>query len=191
MDCGTVIAIQLLSSLNDSGWFQPSYHHSYDEIFTYEHIKRKAMKQHGYNLVSVKKGSWSFIAMIALMLVFTGCSKKYTFMTSPIAPAAEGNVMVSRDNNDNYKIKLSVMRLASPERLNPPTKYYVAWLKTDNGTSKNIGQLKTESSMFSKTLKSSLETVSSFNSSNFFITAEDRADVQYPSDRIVLQTATN
>lgn len=112
-------------------------------------------------------------------------------MTSPIAPAAEGNVMVSRDNNDNYKIKLSVMRLASPERLNPPTKYYVAWLKTDNGTSKNIGQLKTESSMFSKTLKSSLETVSSFNSSNFFITAEDRADVQYPSDRIVLQTATN
>ena len=80
------------------------------------------------------------------------------------------------------------MRLAEPKRLSPPRQMYVVWMETEQNGTKNIGQLNTSSGMFSKTLKSSLKTVSSFKPTKIFITAEDDASIQYPGGQRVLNT---
>ncbi len=130
----------------------------------------------------------SLSSAIILLLFFTGCSSKYVFDKSSIVPSAEGKVKVSEDGNANYKIDLDVMRLVEPERLTPSKKYYIVWMETQNSSAKNIGNLDTSSGMFSKTLKSSLETVTPFKPEGFFITAEDELAVQYPGSVVVLRT---
>ena len=136
--------------------------------------------------------SFKNIISIALILCITiflqSCAKKITFATSSFVPAAEGSVKVKKDKNNNYKIDLSLIRLADSKRLNPSKEMYIVWMETDGNGTKNIGQLKTSSSMLSKTLKSSLKTVSAFKPTKIFITAEDDASIQYPGVQTILST---
>ena len=133
-----------------------------------------------------------FSATIVTFIIFTflSCSRKIAFSTSSVVPAAEGSVKIKKDNNNNYKIKLSMIRLAEPKRLNPPKDFYIVWMETDRNGIKNIGKLETSSGFLSKTLKSSLETVTTFKPTRFFITAEDKPNIQYPSRQEVMRTAS-
>jgi hypothetical protein len=106
-------------------------------------------------------------------------------------PAAEGRIKVKMDGNGNYKIDLNVIRLAESKRLNPPKEMYVVWMNTEQNGRKNIGQLKTSSGFLSKTLTSSLNTVTFFKPSGFIITAEDDPNIQYPTGTVVLTTEAN
>ena len=132
------------------------------------------------------------ISGVALFFCFAfflqSCARKITFATSSVVPAAEGSVKVKRDNNKNYNIEINVMRLADPKRLSPPREMYVVWMETEGKGTNNLGQLKTSSGLFSKTLKSSLTTVSAFKPTRIFITAEDDASIQYPAGQTVLST---
>ncbi|MDQ6845375.1 MAG: hypothetical protein M3Z92_13660 [Bacteroidota bacterium] len=132
--------------------------------------------------------SVGILLLIALML--PSCARKISFQTSSVVPSAEGSVKMKKDKNKNYDIDLSVIRLADPKRLNPSKQVYVVWINTDQNGTKNIGQLKTSSSILSKTLKSSLKTVSSVKPTRIFITAGDDAAVQYPSGEVVLDTSS-
>ena len=134
------------------------------------------------------KSIFSIAITFFLVLSLASCSKKISFQTSSVVPAAEGSVKVKKDKNNNYSIDLNVMRLADPKRLAPSKSTYVVWIETAENGSKNIGSLNTSSSMFSKTLKSSLKTVSPFKPESLFITAEDNADIQYPGTQVVLRT---
>ncbi len=133
-----------------------------------------------------------FIVMMILfaMMVTQSCAHKISFGTSSVVPAAEGSVKVKKDKNNNYNIDLSVIRLADPKRLSPSKQLYVVWMDANQNGTKNIGQLKTSSSMLSKTLKSSLKTVSSVKPTRIFITAEDDAAVQYPGGQVALDTSS-
>ena len=126
--------------------------------------------------------------VIGIVVTLGSCSKKTSFMTSSLVPAAEGTVKIKHDKNNNYAIDLDVIRLAEPGRLSPPKNYYVVWVETQQNGVKNIGQLKTSSGLFSKTLKSSLETVTSFEPREIMITAEDDPAQQYPGSVVVLRT---
>ncbi len=132
-----------------------------------------------------------FSVAIVLFMIFAldSCARKFAFSTSPVVPAAEGSVKVKKGKNDNYKIELRVIRLADAKRLDPPKDTYVVWMETKQNGTKNIGQLKSSTGFLSKTLKSSLETVTSFNPTGFFITAEDNANIQHPGGRVVLRTS--
>ncbi len=134
------------------------------------------------------KRIFSIALIFILFLSLASCSRKISFQTSSVVPAAEGSVKVKKDNNNNYSIDLNVIRLADPKRLEPSKSTYVVWVETAENGSKNIGSLNTSSSMFSKTLKSSLKTVSPFKPVSLFITAEDNADIQYPGSQVVLRT---
>lgn len=129
-----------------------------------------------------------FILVFAAFIL-QSCASKYAFSTSSVVPAAEGDVKVKKDGNNNYKVQVDVKRLAEPERLTPAKQVYVVWMETESNGTKNIGQLKTSSGMFSSTLKSSLETVSSFKPVSFMITAEDEGNIQYPRGQVVLRTS--
>jgi hypothetical protein len=132
----------------------------------------------------------TFSLAIACVIAFSlaSCAKKISFQTSSVVPSAEGSVKIKKDNNNNYRIDLNVIRLADPKRLDPSKNTYVVWVETAENASKNIGSLNTSSSLLSKTLKSSLKTVSPFKPVSLFITAEDNADIQYPGSQVVLRT---
>ncbi len=131
------------------------------------------------------------IGLILLGLAFfiQSCSSKISFQTSSVVPAAEGSIKVKKDKNSNYKVELNVMRLADPTRLNPAKSVYVVWMDTQNNGTKNIGQLKTKSGVFSSTLKSSLNAVTPYKPIRIFITAEDNADITYAVGQKVLETS--
>lgn len=148
------------------------------------------MKTSKSNIPLIKM--YAVSTLFAAILLLSSCgTSKYTFYTSSVVPAAEGTVKVKKDGNSNYKISLDIIRLAEPQRLNPSKAMYVVWMETEQNGRKNIGQLKTSSSLLSKTLKSSLSTVSSFKPTGFFITAEDDASIQYPAGEVVLRTGAN
>ena len=141
---------------------------------------------------SVTHNQKNFLKLISILMfasfMIQSCVSKYAFSTSPVVPAAEGGVKVKKDGNNNYKVDVEVKRLAEPKRLTPARQLYVVWMETEKNGTKNIGQLKTSSGIFSNMLKSNLETVSAFKPVSFMITAEDEADVQYPGGQVVLKT---
>ena len=129
-----------------------------------------------------------FIAIVITILSASSCARRMTFATSRIAPSAEGSVKIKKDKNDNYAIQLKVRHLADPKRLDPPRKTYIVWMETRRNGTKNIGNLSTSSGLFSKTLKSSLNTVSPYKPSGFFITAENAESITYPNGQVILRT---
>src|SRR5688572_18316004 len=134
-------------------------------------------------------GKITAISFICAILVFlSSCATKMSFGNSAVMPSAEGTVKIKTDKNGNNAIDIKVIHLASAEKLTPPRKLYVVWMVTENNETKNLGRLKSSSSLLSKTLKGSLETTSPFKPLSFFITAEDDASTQYPDPTIVLNT---
>lgn len=128
-------------------------------------------------------------ALAFCIALVQSCARKIAFQNSSVVPAAEGSVKVKKDNNSNYSIDLNVIHLADPKKLNPSKDVYLVWIETESHGIKNVGQLKTSSGMFSKALKSSLNTVTAFKPVRIFITAEDDATAQYPGRQVVLDTS--
>lgn len=138
--------------------------------------------------INFRKSVFHFTIVLFAIFLLQACARKVAFTTSTVVPAAQGSVKVKKGENNNYHIELNVIRLADPKRLTPPRDAYVVWMETEQNGTKNIGQLKTSSSLFSKTLKSSLETVTAFKPTRFFVTAEDDANIQQPGRQVVLRT---
>jgi hypothetical protein len=128
-----------------------------------------------------------FLCVIGVMtmFLFESCAKKVAFQASSIVPGAGGTVKVKKDNNNNYTIQVDLSDLAEPGKLEPAMKAYVIWMETDQEPVKNIGQINSSSSLLSKRLKASFETVSSIKPTKIFITAEDDGTVQYPGTQIL------
>lgn len=126
--------------------------------------------------------------MLIIAFSLSACTKKIAFLTSSVVPAARGYVYIKTDKNKNNVIDVHLTELAEVQRLQPARQTYVVWMLTDHDITKNIGQIKSSTGMMSKKLKASFETVSSFKPVKIFITAEDNADIQYPSSLIVLET---
>lgn len=135
--------------------------------------------------------NFSRIALVLLLCVsLVSCARKIHFDNSSIVPAAQGTVRVKTDKNNNHSIKVDVKHLADPARLTPAKAVYVAWIETDGKAAQNIGQLRTSSGLIGSTLKASLEAVSPFKPTRLFITAEDQANIEYPSSYVVLNTTS-
>ena len=128
------------------------------------------------------------MAIFSLILI-SSCTQKISFLTSSIVPAARGTVKVKMDDNKNHTIQIALVNLAEPERLTPPRKLYMVWMETDQGETKNIGRIMTDSGTFSKTLKADFKTVTSFTPIKIFITAEEDANIQSPGWEVILTTA--
>ena len=123
------------------------------------------------------------ILATAMLFVFSSCTKKITFLTSSVVPAAEGQVSVKNDKNNNYNIQMQITNLADIERLQPAKKSYVVWMETVDNSPKNIGRISS-----SNKLKVGFETVSTLRPTKIFITAEEDESSQYPGSMVVLTT---
>lgn len=134
------------------------------------------------------KNILSGILITSVILLFTACAKKITFLPSPVVPAAKGSIHIKKDNNNNYIIKMQILDLAEVERLQSDKATYVVWMETNEGNTENIGQLKSSTSFFSKQHQASLKTISSYKPVKIFITAENDINAQYPDKQVVLST---
>lgn len=131
--------------------------------------------------------SLALVAGTIALATLSSCSDKMTFTKSSVVPAAAGYVNLKSDKNDNHTIKININHLAPATQLSPPYETYVVWMVTPTNETKNIGQLKSSSGFMSKALKGSLSAVSPFKPTAFFITAENKGNVDYPG-MIVLST---
>jgi hypothetical protein len=129
----------------------------------------------------------SVLAALVLLFSITSCARKAMFVQSAVIPAAKGKVKVKKDGNDNFRINVNVENLPPANELTPARAIYVLWMESSNGT-KNLGQLKTNTGLFSKTYKGSLETTSPYRPYRVFITAEDIPDVQFPGSQMIIST---
>jgi hypothetical protein len=139
------------------------------------------------NNTLTKKILLSALATVAVFL-FTSCSRKISFLTSPVVPAARGMVKVKKDKNNNYRLEISIFDLAEVNRLQPAKQTYVVWMISDSGVTINLGQIKSAAGTFTQALKASFETVSAARPVKIFITAEDDASVQVSGTQLVLST---
>ena len=132
------------------------------------------------------------LVVFAVMMIipFTSCAKKYSFINSTVVPGADGYVKVKKDNNKNYIIKVEVSDLAEVEKVQSTKTTYVVWMRTDEGNVENLGQLKSSTSFLSNRHTASLETASSYKPVKIFITTENGTNVQYPGEQVVLTTET-
>lgn len=130
----------------------------------------------------------SFIISASIVFSLSSCARKMTFSTSSVAPAATGHVKIKKDKNKNYSIKVSLRNLAPSRKLSPPMDTYIVWAETASNGVKNIGQINTSTSLFSKKLKASLSANLPFKPVNFFISGENNQNVTYPGSMIVLTT---
>lgn len=142
--------------------------------------------------LQLKKNSNLFVPgifiIIVLMLLLPSCSRKLTFQTSSVVPAATGKVKIKKTKNGNYQVNVQTLHLAKPENLTPPKRVYVVWMRTEDNNVRNIGMIKSSSGFLSNTLKGDLTATATSKPTSIFITAEDDGNIQYPGNQMVLQT---
>lgn len=131
------------------------------------------------------------LLVISMAVCLVSCSNSLNFIPSTVVPGAKGNVHVKTDKNKNYGINVSVRDLADPSELADPKANYVVWMETQNNGTQNLGRLIMSRGLFSKSMKGSLNTVSPYTPIRFVITAEDRADAQYPGSETILTSESN
>ena len=132
--------------------------------------------------------SRTFFLLALITSLLTSCSRKVSFLTSTVVPAAQGKVKIKRDNNKNYKIEMDIEDLTQPDRLQQSRKAYVVWMTGDDNSVKNMGRVTTSTGLLSSKLKASFETVSPIKPKRIFITAEDDPAISYPGSQLVLTT---
>ncbi|MET3112698.1 hypothetical protein AAKU52_000416 [Pedobacter sp. CG_S7] len=142
------------------------------------------------NAINFRNSKGNMFIFFLIIFSLASCSKKIQFTNSAVVPAAQGYVKIEKDNNRNFLMEVKIINLANPQRLQPPKPIYVVWMETENTGTKNIGQLKIISSYFSNNLEGILKAVTPFKPARFFITAEQRADIQFPGMQVVLKTNT-
>src|SRR5690606_17415486 len=128
------------------------------------------------------------VVLLSALLLASSCAKRIAFTNSSIVPAAEGQVKVSEDENDNYVVDVSVNNLAKPEKLSPPKQTYVVWLETEANGVLNMGRIDSSTGLFSNALKGSLRTTVPYKPTRVFITAEEDATIEHPGMTVVLRT---
>lgn len=140
----------------------------------------------------MKKAFLSFKTFIVVLctgaLFITACSHKMGFQPSSVVPAADGDVKVKKDDNNNYRVEVKITHLAPSDKLQPPRQTYVVWIETEQSGLKNLGQLNSGTGFLSNTLKAELNTVTPYKPTRLFITAEDDPRINYPSALVVLST---
>lgn len=113
---------------------------------------------------------------LTLILALSACGSVSKFPVSSVNPAANIEMRRQQDSNGNTKITITAKNMAAAERLTPPKKMYVVWVVLESSKVRNIGQLNSENAK-----KTEMKTLVPFKFTEVFITAEDQADISYPT----------
>lgn len=122
--------------------------------------------------------------MGAASFLLSGCgAKEFHLSSTPVVPAASGDVKVSQDNNGNTRIDVQVKNLARPSELTPPKDVYVVWIQPAGMPPENAGELKVGND-----LKASLTALTPRRNFDLLITAEQNPRTTNISGPVVMRT---
>jgi hypothetical protein len=185
-----IISKQFPKSVNDVTYFQNNVTINLKMWLTFASliIVHKTYKMKTTQSNFFKTNMLVGLLVTMMLFLFGSCSQKISFLTSSVVPAARGDATIKRDKNKNYVIALDISDLAEVNRLQPAKETYVVWIETDSQIMRNVGQIKSSTSLLSKKLRASFETVSSYQPYKIFITAENNPSAPYPGEQIVLST---
>lgn len=97
-------------------------------------------------------------------------------------PAAAGKAHLSKEKNGNLKLRVQVYHLAKPGALTPSRQNYVVWTQARGKEPENRGVLKVNDK-----LEGNFEDTVSREDFEVFITGEDNARTEVPSDPRLLK----
>lgn len=126
--------------------------------------------------------------LLMVLFVASSCSTKIYFPDSPVVPGADPRAQVKKNKEGKYVVKVDVNNLALPERLSPPKRNYVVWVNTEGQGVRNLGELKNRRGMLSNSGKASFQGNIAVKPTQIFVTAENRADLQFPGEHTVLKS---
>jgi PBP1b-binding outer membrane lipoprotein LpoB len=115
------------------------------------------------------------ISLFVAILFMASCANTAKFPVSSVAPSADIKATKKNDKNGNIRIKITARNLAAADRLTPPQKVYVAWIVTDTGGVRNLGQMTHKNAN-----KVTIETLTPQEFTEVFITAEQDGNISYP-----------
>lgn len=127
---------------------------------------------------------------LAAALALAGCSfvgrpGPSRLAASAAMPASEGEALFKTTDDGNTAVTVRVRHLARPERLTPPAKVYVVWVRPRKELpARNVGALKVDDD-----LNGALDTVTPDAAFELFVTAEQAGEAQAPSGPPLLWTS--
>jgi hypothetical protein len=122
-------------------------------------------------------------SIVAFLVFLTSCATVIPLQSGKDVPAAEGAVNVTRGENGNTKLAISVAHLAPPEKVLAGTTTYIVWVRGVVGDqpAQNVGALKVN-----EDLSGTLDTVTPQTRFQVFITPEANSAASSPSGPTVL-----
>jgi hypothetical protein len=142
------------------------------------------------HIISFAKKAISLLVIATCFIHASASSQKVHFQESKVVPAAQGMVEISVNKDKGYDVDISILHLASPQRLQPAEKTYIIWMDTERNGTKNLGEMQSKDGFLSNTLKATMKTTTPFRPTRIFITAEDVPAISNPHGQQVLTTAT-
>lgn len=125
------------------------------------------------------------LGVLVSSLAISGCSRAavYQMDSGERTAGADGQLEITRDNNGNRVLSLSVAHLPMPSRLDEGASTYVVWISpADSNYQYNMGQLR-----LTKDRTGSLTFTTPFDSFEMVVTAEIQGNVLAPSKQVVLR----
>jgi len=116
------------------------------------------------------------VTYMALILLISSCANMAKFPVSRVTLAADIVAYKKHDKNGNCMLSITAKNLAAVDRIKPSKSTYVVWIVTEKDGVRNIGKLSNRNAK-----RTGLETLTPYNFTEVFITAEDQADVTYPT----------
>jgi len=119
--------------------------------------------------------------------MFHGNAAEGTLRSSSDIPAAQGKLAIKKSDGGNQNVTVTVQHMAPASRVKEGASTYVVWMKPYGGRGPiNVGVLSIK-----KDLKGSLEFKTPFQQFDVFVTAEDSAITQSPSQHKLLTAAVD
>jgi len=129
------------------------------------------------------KNVLTLVAAMVLTFSVAALADQFRMRAGESNPAAMGVIHANTDRNGNLAIEVESKHLAPPDRLSPPHSVYVVWVQPAGKPAEAIGQLRVNTQDMAASFKTSVP----HHNFDIFVTAEDTAKPEFPSDTVVLR----
>lgn len=129
----------------------------------------------------------TFSLVTAGMILLSACGNTTRFPVSSVVPAADIKAVTKIDKNNNKVITVSAKNLASPDRIDPSSKAYVIWSKSEGDQDvRYLGQLQNDNGD-----NATFTTIAPADIDEIIITAEPSGSVSRPSGTEISRAEIN
>ena len=128
-----------------------------------------------------------FVLMLTGGLALMGCSSPsvYQMQSGDRTAGADGELSITKDDNGNQLVAMSVAHLPHPSQLSEEMSTYVVWIQPDGASQRyNVGRLRLNDDRTGY-----LNFTTPFDRFDMMVTAEADPNEMTPSDQVVLRRA--